>query len=109
MTGVREITAQTHQVCQNLQAAVGTLADISRVDVDVRIMEEFDAIHAVRRQYSTGVASARRWSRCRSSPARGHLIEIGAIAVVDWASDPRLTPSDGRLQTARLESPDRLA
>ena len=62
ITGVGDITAQTHQVCQNLKAAIeaagGTLDDIARVDVYVRNMEDFAAIHAVRRQYFTGVAPA---------------------------------------------------
>src|SRR6266511_5684223 len=59
VTGVGDITAQTHQVCRNLTAAIeaagGTLDDLARVDVYVRNMEDFDAIHAVRRQYFTGV------------------------------------------------------
>ena len=57
ITGVGDVTAQTHQVCQNLDAAVtaagGTLDDIARVDVYVRDMGDFEAIHAVRRQYFT--------------------------------------------------------
>jgi 2-iminobutanoate/2-iminopropanoate deaminase len=34
-----------------VEAAGGTLADVSRVDVNVRNMEHFDAIHKVRREY----------------------------------------------------------
>ncbi|HST41499.1 MAG TPA: RidA family protein, partial [Conexibacter sp.] len=79
-------SAQTHQVCQNLQAAVesagGTLEDIARVDVYVRNMEDFDAIHAVRRQYFTGVAPASTLVEVSKFVNKDYLIEINAIAVV---------------------------
>src|SRR5436190_16448057 len=55
IAGIGDIEAQTRQVCENLKAAVeaagGTLDDICRVDVYVRNMEHFDAIHKVRREY----------------------------------------------------------
>jgi len=86
VTGVGDITAQTHQVCQNLQAAVeeagGTLEDVARVDVFVRNMEDFDAIHAVRRQYFTGVAPASTLVEVSKFVNKDYLIEINAIAVV---------------------------
>ena len=54
IAGVGNIEEQTRQVCENLKAAVeeagGTLDDICRVDVYVRNMEHFDAIHKVRRE-----------------------------------------------------------
>src|SRR5262249_45670728 len=54
-TGTGDITAQTRQVCENLKAAVetggGTMNDICRVDVYVRNIEQFEAIHKVRREY----------------------------------------------------------
>ena len=62
ITGVGDIEAQTHQVCQNIQAMIeeagGTMDDIARVDVYVRNMEDFEASHAVRRQYFTGEPSS---------------------------------------------------
>ncbi|MGW4213670.1 RidA family protein [Lentzea sp. NPDC004789] len=86
VTGVGDITAQTHQVCQNLEAAVkaagGTLDDIARVDVYVRNMEDFDAIHAVRRQYFTGVAPASTMVEVSKFVNKDYLIEINAIAVL---------------------------
>lgn len=86
VTGVGDVSAQTHQVCQNLQAAVetagGTLEDIVRVDVYVRNMEDFDAIHAVRRQYFTGVAPASTMVEVSKFVNKDYLIEINAIAVV---------------------------
>jgi 2-iminobutanoate/2-iminopropanoate deaminase len=86
ITGVGDITAQTHQVCQNLQAAVesagGTLEDIVRVDVYVRNMEDFDAIHAVRRQYFTGSPPASTMVEVSKFVKKDYLIEINAIAVL---------------------------
>jgi enamine deaminase RidA (YjgF/YER057c/UK114 family) len=86
VTGVGDITAQTHQVCQNLQAAVetagGTLDDIARVDVYVRNMEDFDAIHAVRRQYFKAVAPASTMVEVSKLVNKDYLIEINAIAVL---------------------------
>lgn len=86
VTGVGDITAQTHQVCQNLRAAVeaagGTLDDIVRVDVFVRNMEDFQAIHAVRRHYFTGAPPASTMVEVSKFVNKDYLIEINAIAVV---------------------------
>ena len=86
ITGVGDITAQTHQVCQNLQAAVeaagGTLDDIARVDVFVRDIGDFDAIHAVRREYFKGGAPASTMVEVSGFVKPEYLIEINAIAVV---------------------------
>lgn len=86
VSGVGDVTAQTHQVCRNLKAAVeaagGTLEDIARVDVYVRNMEDFDAIHAVRRQYFTGVAPASTMVEVSKFVNKDYLIEINAIAVL---------------------------
>jgi 2-iminobutanoate/2-iminopropanoate deaminase len=86
VAGVGDITAQTHQVCQNLHAAMesagGTLEDIVRVDVYVRNMEDFDAIHAVRRQYFTGIAPASTLVEVSKFVNKDYLIEISAIAVL---------------------------
>src|ERR1700729_1164978 len=55
IAGVGDIEAQTRQVCENIKAAVeaagGTMEDICRVDVYIRNMEQFAAIHKVRREY----------------------------------------------------------
>lgn len=87
ITGVGDITAQTHQVCQNLRAAVaaagGTLADIVRVDVFVRDIEDFDAIHQVRRQYFTGVPPASTMVEISRFVHEDYLIEINAIAAIE--------------------------
>ena len=93
ITGVGDISAQTHQVCQNLKAAIeaagGTLDDIARVDVYVRNMEDFDAIHAVRRQYFTGVAPASTMVEVSKFVSKDYLIEINAIGVLSAGGDER--------------------
>ncbi|MGW0435646.1 RidA family protein [Micromonospora sp. NPDC003197] len=87
VTGVGDITAQTHQVCQNLRAAMeaagGTLDDIARVDVFVRNMEDFQAIHEVRRQYFTAGPPASTMVEVSKFVNKDYLIEINAIAVID--------------------------
>ena len=86
VTGIGDITAQTHQVCQNVKAAVeaagGTLADIARVDVFVRNMEDFAAIHDVRRQYFTEHAPASTMVEVSKFVNKDYLIEMNAIAVI---------------------------
>ena len=86
VTGVGDITAQTHQVCQNLRAAMvaagGTLDDIVRVDVYVRNMEDFPAIHAVRREYFTGEPPASTMVEVSKFVHKDYLIEINAIGVI---------------------------
>jgi enamine deaminase RidA (YjgF/YER057c/UK114 family) len=87
ITGIGNITEQTHQVCQNLKAAVeaagGTLADICRVDVYVRNMEDFDAIHEVRRQYFTSEPPASTMVEVSKFVSKDYLIEINAIAILE--------------------------
>ncbi|MFE4196998.1 RidA family protein [Paenarthrobacter sp. NPDC056912] len=97
VTGIGDISAQTHQVCQNLQAAVeeagGTLDDIARVDVYVRNMEDFDAIHAVRKRYFTGDAPASTMVEVSKFVNKDYLIEINAIAVLAEPSSTEGSPS----------------
>ena len=54
IAGVGDVEAQTRQVCENVKAAVeaagGTLANVCRVDVYVRNMENLAPIHKVRRE-----------------------------------------------------------
>ncbi|MEH1015581.1 RidA family protein [Micromonospora sp. CPCC 206060] len=93
VTGVGDITAQTHQVCQNLRAAMkaagGSLEDIVRVDVYVRNMEDFNAIHEVRRQYFTGEPPASTMVEVSKFVNKDYLIEINAIGVIDDEQDAR--------------------
>jgi reactive intermediate/imine deaminase len=87
IAGIGDIEAQTRQVCENLKAAVeeagGTLDDIVRVDVYVRNMEHFDAIHKVRREYFTAPAPASTMVEICKMTSPEYLIEINAIAVLE--------------------------
>ena len=87
IVGIGDPGAQTRQVCENLKAAVeeagGTLQDICRVDVYVRNMEHFDAIHAVRREYFTPPLPASTMVEVTKMTTPDALIEINAIAVIN--------------------------
>src|SRR5438128_5834175 len=86
IAGIGDIEAQTRQVCENLKAAVeeagGTLDDICRVDVYVRNMEHFEAIHKVRREYFKAPAPASTMVEVTKMTSPDYLIEINAIALV---------------------------
>ena len=93
IAGIGDITEQTRQVCENVKAAVeaagGTLDDVCRVDVYVRNMEHFEAIHKVRAQYfkraAAGLDNGRNQQDDvarlpnRNQRYRGHAGEIGTI------------------------------
>ena len=86
IAGIGDIEEQTRQGCENLKAAVeaagGTLDDICRVDVYVRNMEHFDAIHRVRRAYFTAPPPASTMVEVSKMTSPEYLIEINAIAVL---------------------------
>ena len=87
IAGIGDVEAQTRQVCENLKAAAeeagGTLDDVVRVDVYVRNMEHFDAIHKVRREYFKAPAPASTMVEVCKMTSPDYLIEINAIAVLD--------------------------
>ncbi len=86
IAGLGNIEVQTRQVCENVKAAVeeagGTLDDIVRVDVYVRNMEHFDAIHKVRREYFKAPAPASTMVEVCKFTSPDYLIEMNAIAVL---------------------------
>ena len=86
IAGVGDIEAQTRQVCENLKSAVeaagGSLDDVCRVDVYVRNMEHFEAIHKVRREYFKAPAPASTMVEVTKMVHPDYLIEINAIAVL---------------------------
>ena len=86
IAGVGDIEVQTRQVCENLKAAVeeagGTMDDICRVDVYIRNMEQFDAIHKVRREYFKEPLPASTMVEIVKMTHPDYLIEINAIAVI---------------------------
>src|SRR6266852_2018634 len=86
IAGVGDLTEQTRQVCENIKAAVeaagGTLDDVCRVDVYVRNMEHFEAIHKVRSQYFKPPLPASTMVEVTKMVSPDYLIEINAIAVI---------------------------
>lgn len=86
IAGVGDITAQTKQVCENVKAAVesagGTMDHICRVDVYIRNMEHFPAIHEVRKQYFKPPLPASTMVEVSKMTSPEFLIEISAIAVI---------------------------
>jgi len=86
IAGIGDVEAQTHQVCENLKAALeavgGTIDDICRLDVYVRNMEHFDMIHRVRREYFSHPAPASTMVEVSKFTSPDYLIEISAIALV---------------------------
>ena len=86
IAGIGDITEQTRQVCENIKAAVeaagGTLDDVCRVDVYVRNMEHFEAIHKVRSQYFKPPLPASTMVEVTKMVSPEYLIEINAIAVL---------------------------
>ena len=86
IAGIGDIEAQTRQVCENikgaLEAAGGTMDDVCRVDVFVRNIEHFDAIHKVRREYFKAPAPASTMVEVTKMVHPDYLIEINAIAVI---------------------------
>jgi 2-iminobutanoate/2-iminopropanoate deaminase len=86
IAGIGDITEQTRQVCENIKAAVeaagGTLDDVCRVDVYVRNMEQFEAIHKVRSQYFKPPLPASTMVEVTKMVSPEYLIEINAIAVL---------------------------
>jgi 2-iminobutanoate/2-iminopropanoate deaminase len=86
IAGIGDIEAQTRQVCENLKAAVeaagGTMGDICRVDVYIRNMEQFAAIHKVRREYFREPLPASTMVEVVKMTHPDYLIEINAIAVI---------------------------
>lgn len=86
IAGIGDPAAQTRQVCENVKAAVeaagGTMDDICRVDVFVRNMEHFQAIHKVRREYFNGEPPASTMVEVTKMVSPEYLIEMNAIAVL---------------------------
>lgn len=86
IAAIGDIEGQTHQVCENIKAAVeaagGSMDDIVRVDVYVRNIEHFDKIHRVRREYFKSPPPASTMVEVTKMVSPDYLIEINAIAVV---------------------------
>ena len=86
MCGIGDIRAQTRRVCELLQttmrSAGGELKHIVRVDVFVRDIGHFAAIHEVRREFFPEKAPASTMVEVSRMVDERALIEINAIAVL---------------------------
>src|ERR1700752_936577 len=86
IAGIGDIEAQTRQVCENVKSAVeqagGTLANVCRVDVYVRNMENLAPIHKVRREYFPSPPPASTLVEVSKFTHPDYLIEMNAIAVI---------------------------
>ena len=86
IAGIGDIEAQTRQVCENVkwavEAAGGTLANVCRVDVYVRNMENLAPIHKVRREYFPSPPPASTLVEVSKFTHPDYMIEMNAIAVV---------------------------
>jgi len=86
IAGIGDVEAQTRQVCENIKSAMeaagGTLDHVCRVDVYVRNMEHFEAIHKVRREYFKPPLPASTMVEVTKMVSPDYLIEINAIAVI---------------------------
>lgn len=81
-----DIGGQTRVVCENLKATVeaagGTMKDIVSVTVFVRDINQFDAIHAVRREYFPSEPPASTMVEVTALVHQDMLIEINAVAAL---------------------------
>jgi 2-iminobutanoate/2-iminopropanoate deaminase len=86
IAGVDDVTAQAHQACRNLRDSVeatgATLADVIRLDVQVKDIRHGDAIHAVGREYFPTAPPASTLVEVAKMTNPEYLVELSAIAVV---------------------------
>jgi 2-iminobutanoate/2-iminopropanoate deaminase len=86
VVGAGDITLQTETILENMKTllaqAGGSLADVVKVTVFIRDMEQFDAIHDVRRRYFTEPYPASSMVEVSRLVSPEHLIEIEAIAAL---------------------------
>jgi 2-iminobutanoate/2-iminopropanoate deaminase len=86
VVGVGDVRAQTRQVCENLKSAVtaagGTLADLVWVNVFITDMNDFEAIHEIRRQYFPVEPPASTMVQVTRLTHLDFSIEINAVAVI---------------------------
>jgi 2-iminobutanoate/2-iminopropanoate deaminase len=84
VVGVGDVTRQTTQVMEKLrevlQSAGCELSDVFKVLVFIRNMEDFDAIHAVRKKYFTPPYPASTMVQVSRMVDDRSLIEIEAVA-----------------------------
>lgn len=86
VVGAGDIKLQTETILENMKRllaeAGGSMADIVKVTVFIRDMEQFDEIHEVRRRYFSEPYPASSMVEVSRLVSPEHLIEIEAIAAV---------------------------
>lgn len=86
VVGVDDVKKQTEVILDHMQAilgeAGGTLDDVCKVTVYIRNMQDFAAIHEVRRQYFKAPLPASTMVEVSMLVSPELLIEIEAIAVI---------------------------
>jgi len=85
--GEGDIGLQTETVLDNVKATLeevgGTLRDIVKVTVFIRDMEDYDAIHEVRRRYFENPYPASSMVEVSALIDSRLLVEIEAVAVIE--------------------------
>jgi enamine deaminase RidA (YjgF/YER057c/UK114 family) len=85
VVGAGDPEEQTRQACRNMQAILEAggsgLGDVVRVDVYVRNIEHFEAVHRVRREFFPSPAPASTLVEVAKLVDPDMLVEITAIAV----------------------------
>jgi 2-iminobutanoate/2-iminopropanoate deaminase len=91
VVGAGDIKHQTRVILENmktlLKEAGGTMADICKVTVFIRDMDQFDEIHEIRRQYFSEPYPASSMVEVSRLVSKEHLIEIEAIAAIGQGSN----------------------
>ena len=91
VVGAGDIKLQTETILENMKRllaeAGGSMADIVKVTVFIRDMEQFDEIHEVRRRYFSEPYPASSMVEVSRLVSPEHLIEIEAIAAVGQSRD----------------------
>lgn len=86
VVGADDVALQTRTILENMQAILaevnGTLADVVKVTVFIRDMEDFKEIHAVRSQFFKQPLPASTMVEVSRLVSPEHLIEIEAVAYI---------------------------
>jgi 2-iminobutanoate/2-iminopropanoate deaminase len=86
IVGEGDIKVQTRVILENMKKllaeAGGTMADICKVTVFIRDMNQFSEIHEIRRQYFSEPYPASSMVEVSRLVSPEHLIEIEAIALI---------------------------
>jgi 2-iminobutanoate/2-iminopropanoate deaminase len=86
IVGKGDVATQTRQICENLrrcmEAAGGSLANITRLDVYVTNIAQRELVYAVRREFFAADPPASTMVEVRAFTEADALVEINAIGVI---------------------------